>query len=122
MSKTDEFIKPATQSEIIKMDDLDAIFSGRQVVFCISDIVKVDEDGTEWVKNNLHEIPFSGKVMVKRGGYKSKVVENATWEQIALLADESIEKLDDYDHVFLEKAWVSGIRNGVKIIELFMGS
>ena len=56
--------------------------------------------------------------------YESPVVENPTWLELAVFADEAIKSTQDFHHSFFE-----GIRpktdetvNGVKIYQFIMGS
>lgn len=83
---------------------------------------------------NLDKVAVKGKAVFVREGdefwggkkaldYKSAVVENPTWLQLAVIADEAIRITRDEHHVFFE-----GIENtkkkmdGIKVYELIMGS
>lgn len=86
------------------------------------------------VDANMNDIAFEGKGVLeekydefwsdKGRDYRSPVVENPTWLEVALLADEMIRTTGDYHHSFLE-----GIRffeektvDGVSIYRFVMGS
>ena len=81
--------------------------------------------------NNLHFIAVPGKVVVvERHGpswgngkdYKSAVRTNPTWLDLAVIANDMIHKTGDRRHIYLEDCEVVSIKNGIKYVELYMGS
>ena len=60
----------------------------------------------------------------KHGGknYESPVVENPTWLDVAILADDMIRTVGDFHHVFLEKISHRGEKDGIQIYGFLMGS
>lgn len=83
--------------------------------------------------DNLDEIAAIGKIILvcKRcefyGGdgsknYRSDVLENPTWLQVAVCANEMIKVTRDEHHVFLEGLYKKRTRNGITTYELAMGS
>ncbi len=82
----------------------------------------------EWlVEDNLDETAVKGEVKFVQehegfwgegSDYKSPVVKDPTWLQVALLADEMIQMTGDKDHVYLEG--IREVRAGV--YQFIMGS
>lgn len=57
--------------------------------------------------------------------YESPVVEDPTWLDVAVLADDMIRTVGDYHHVFLEKILKvshKGEKDGIQIFEFLTGS
>jgi hypothetical protein len=114
---------------------LDKVFHGKEhhIVYSASEYI---DDGSEFgrVENNLDEIAVEGKCIFKRersdfwGGetskdYSSKILSNPTWKEVCVLADESIKKVNDYHHVFLEGVRFMGTNSyGIGVYEFWMGS
>ena len=84
--------------------------------------------------NNLNDVAVEGKVIFAQSGddffgngksYTSKVYENPTWLDVAVVANEAIEATGDDHHVFLEGVHRSrAIRyiNDICVYFLTMGS
>jgi len=83
--------------------------------------------------NNLKQVAVSGKVMViqehdefwgEGKTYQSKVLENPTWLDLAVVANEMIQVTGDYHHIFLEAVAPRKTKTprGVKIYKFVMGS
>lgn len=88
-----------------------------------------DEEG--YVLNDLGRTAIDGKVVVrakhdefwgKGKDYESKPVANPTWLDLAVLADEQIKTTGDYSHIFFEDVIVKEEKDGIKYVQLFMGS
>lgn len=54
--------------------------------------------------------------------YTSPIVENPTWLQVAILANEMIKTTGDTHHIFLESIQLVKEENGIKQMEFWMGS
>jgi hypothetical protein len=54
--------------------------------------------------------------------YTSRVVENPTWLQVAILANEMIRVREVVDHIFLEGVHEANMANGIKTMNFIMGS
>ena len=96
-------------------------------VFVSFSAYEVDEK--EVPINNLTDIVVEGKVKFispkgiwRNEKYISKVVENPTWLDIAILANEMIQKTQDTHHVFLEDIEYVREENDMKIYDFIMGS
>jgi hypothetical protein len=91
--------------------------------------------------DNLDEIAVEGKVQIQEGrnlfwggevseSYTSEIMENPTWLDLAVCANEMIIKTNDHHHIFLEGWFDSNVRviggmdaeDDVRIIRLTMGS
>jgi hypothetical protein len=83
--------------------------------------------------DNLDEVAFEGKIRIREKkesywgdknseDYESRVLENPTWLDLAVIANECIQTVRDFHHVFLEGFTVVGEEDGVKIATLWMGS
>ena len=91
--------------------------------------------------NNLADVAINGKVILTQSHdsfwgegkpYQSDVIENPTWLDLAVLANDMIEVAGDYHHIFFENVYpckVAGINtyepkvvDGVQFYELVMGS
>ena len=82
--------------------------------------------------DNLDDVAVEGRVIFLMdhkpffgGGedWQSDVVENPTWLEVAVLADDMIRTTGDYHHVFLED--VEGVgqeKDGLKFARMVMGS
>ena len=88
-----------------------------------------DSDENEIPINNLTDVVVKGKVKFispkgiwRNEKYISKVVENPTWLDIAILANEMILKTQDTHHVFLEDVEYVREEKGIKIYDFIMGS
>jgi len=91
--------------------------------------------------NNLHEVAVEGKVIFTQNhdgfwgagiSYQSDVIENPTWLDVAVLANEMIKIVGDYHHIFLEgvspvyvatiNTYVRKVVGDVQYYEFDMGS
>lgn len=81
--------------------------------------------------DNLDCIAIEGKVkFVTREGafwgdgkpYESEVVESPTWLTVAVLANAMIKTTGDHHHQFLERVYVVGEEDGVRVVCFGMGS
>ena len=55
--------------------------------------------------------------------YLSDVIEDPSWIDVAMMANEMIHTIQDYHHVFLEGICVDSVdSNGVQIVKFSMGS
>ena len=83
--------------------------------------------------NNLNSIAVRGKVIFREktdafwadGGkdYQSEVLENPTWLDVAVAADEMIRTTGDRHHIYLESIHPMNEKiDGVKVYEFWMGS
>ena len=100
---------------------------------------KTDSDGNPI--NNLRDVAVEGKVILTQGHdefwgdgepYQSDVIENPTWLDLAILANDMIEMTGDYHHIFLEKVYPVRVADlntyepkvvdGVQFYEFCMGS
>ena len=76
--------------------------------------------------DNLDEIAVHGRCkLIDYFGevcYVSDVVENPTWLQVAVLANDMIHAAGETDHVFLEGIDPRGWEDGVAVYEFSMGS
>jgi hypothetical protein len=87
-------------------------------------------DSNEIPIDNLDEIAVEGKVYffqehVTIGSgtdYTSPIVENPTWLQVAILANEMIKTTGDTHHIFLESIKIVKEENGIKQMQFWMGS
>ncbi len=80
-------------------------------------------------KDNLEEIPHSGKIrfVAKRDSwrereYESPVLESPTWLEIAKAANEMIKVTGDTHHIFLEDLEVLDKQGDVTLADFAMGS
>lgn len=87
-------------------------------------------------QNNLDEIAVSGKVkFVEQGdnffgsgkGYRSKVLENPTWLEVCVVANEMILATGDKHHIYLEgviatEKTLFQDNDTIKIVRFCMGS
>lgn len=92
---------------------------------------KHDENGAPI--NNLNEIAIQGQVIVvadrdeRWGGpssksYRSGILKNPTWLTLLKQSDKMVRQTGDRHHIFFENFEVVDERNGVKYVELHMGS
>lgn len=81
--------------------------------------------------NNLHFIAITGKVVVVQKhnpswgagrDFNSGIRTNPTWLDLAVIANELIRVTGDRHHIYLEDFGVVEIKNGIKIVELYLGS
>ena len=88
-----------------------------------------DEEGLP--VDNLDEIAVEGRCIFVQThdpewgpgkNYVSAEMKNPTWLQVCIRADEMIRTTGDRDHFFLEGVTVLRLENGVKIVDLDMGS
>lgn len=87
-------------------------------------------DSNEIPIDNLDEIAVQGKVYffaehITTGpgtNYTSPIVDNPTWLQVAILANEMIKTTGDTHHIFLESIQLVKEENGIKQMEFWMGS
>ena len=105
--------------------------SEQRKVRVIYSAYKTDKDDVPI--NNLNEIAATGKVVLIAprnefyGGkdsrsYKSPVLENPTWLQVCVYANEMITTTKDKHHVFLEGLDYKKKEGDVKVFEFCMGS
>jgi DICT domain-containing protein len=107
-------------------DRVAAVINGEKLV--IYSAYEDDENGNP--ADNLDKIAAEGKVVLickadwsdKGKDYRSEVLENPTWMQVAICANEMIKITNDYHHVFLERISYVKKEDGVNIYELQMGS
>lgn len=103
----------------------------KQKVRVIYSAYKSDKDDEPI--DNLDEIAAKGKVVLVQeadefwGGpsskpYRSPVLENPTWLQVAVCANEMIETTRDGHHVFLEGLYKGKREGDVMVYEFAMGS
>jgi hypothetical protein len=99
---------------------------------CFVEFSACEEDDDGVPVDNLDEVAWEGRCrFVQEGetffgngkGYRSEVLENPTWLQVAVLANEMIKATGDEHHVFLESVDDTGEEEGgVAIVEFGMGS
>jgi len=90
---------------------------------------ETDEDGLP--VDNLDQVAVEGRCIFLQQAeppfgtgknYVSAEVQNPTWIQVCLLANEMIEITRDRQHVFLEGVHVVSEQNGIKMVDFVMGS
>jgi len=85
------------------------------------------------VDHDMNEVAIEGKAILQMpaddfGGnnskpYESADLENPTWLEVAVLADEMIHVTDDHHHIFLENIYLVGYDIiGVPVYRFTMGS
>lgn len=105
--------------------------SGQKKVYVCYSAYKLD-DNDEPI-DNLDEIAFHGKAILtsdadeffggeKSKNYRSEVIENPTWLQVAVLANAMIRRTRDTHHCFLEGLSVVDKKGDVTILDFLMGS
>ncbi len=102
----------------------------RPVDRILVDYSAYDSDDNDVPIDNLNDIAIIGKcilVMREDRPYQSEVVENPTWLQLAVLANEMIIATRDHHHCFLETVhkikWrPKGLPEDVAVYEFGMGS
>lgn len=72
--------------------------------------------------DNLDKVVVQEKVRFTCDWWKSDVLENPTWMDVAVCADAMITATGDLHHVFLEGVKLVETVDGVQIMELVMGS
>ncbi len=82
--------------------------------------------------NNLGEVAVQGRCIFLDEGYGGKpyqsyIVENPTWLQLCVVANDMIKKTGDKHHIFLEgvrydKRGTDGRNDGVRVYRFSMGS
>lgn len=121
-----------------KMDSIDikveeAIKKDKQRVFYVNySAYKTDKDDNPI--DNLNRVAIKGKVILeglaekfygcdRAKNFRSKVLENPTWLDIAVQANRMIKMTKDHHHVFLEGVRKTGKNiDGIRIYEFSMGS
>ncbi|WP_139332556.1 hypothetical protein [Aquipseudomonas alcaligenes] len=92
-------------------------------------VYDVDERGLPI--NNLNDIAIEGKIIVlanhnpfwgKGSDYKSQVLENPSWRELAVIANEVIVTTGDLHHAYLEGFEITRKINETTFIELVFGS
>jgi hypothetical protein len=102
----------------------------RRVRVCYS---AYEEDGSGVPLDNLDQVAVKGRCVLVGpadeyfGGprsreYRSEVLENPTWLQVAVHANAAIAVTRDRHHVFLEGLWPPGTGGGVAVCRFRMGS
>jgi hypothetical protein len=90
-----------------------------------------DEDDEDNPVDNLDEVAAKGKIVFVElhddfwgvgKDYRSEVLKNPTWMQVALCANEMIKTTGDQHHVFLEGIQKIKEEDGVSIYKFLMGS
>ena len=88
---------------------------------------RVLDDGT--CVDNLDEVAVQGRCIFvdddleeSEMTYESHLVENPTWLQVAVLADEMIRVRDVVDHIYLEGVHEASTTDGIKTMNFIMGS
>ena len=73
--------------------------------------ISYDSRGNEyiWYKNasyscdkNINDIAFHGRCIVYKEGFGSDILNNPTYKDLLLIANDMVEYTDDYDHHFFE--------------------
>jgi hypothetical protein len=81
--------------------------------------------------NNLQDIAIKGRVVIiqkydsfwgEGKDFKSRVIENPTWLDLTIEANTMIKTTGDSHHRYLEDFGVLYEKNGIRYIELSMGS
>ncbi len=80
--------------------------------------------------DNLDEVAFVGKIQFTEGfsrwnrhTWKSQILENPTWLDLCVVANDKIKRTQDRHHVFLEGFSIHGVDfDGVTLASLSMGS
>lgn len=73
--------------------------------------------------NPLDAIAVNGKAIFVENSYQSRIVENPTWLEMCLLANEMILATGDNHHIFLEGVVSTSLKvNGVPVYHFSMGS
>lgn len=96
-------------------------------------IVQIVGDGWEHHETKRSVIAFHGPCRVEAPRedffacedsepYVGKVIESPTWGKLFREAKAQQKKTRDWHHDFFEGAKVLRIENGVKVLELFLGS
>ena len=92
---------------------------------------KTDKD--DMPIDNLDQVAVEGKVILvghaddffggsKSKDYRSDILENPTWLQVAVCANKMIKRTRDTHHCFLEGLTRIGEEDGIQVYEFFMGS
>ncbi len=90
---------------------------------------KSDKDGIPL--DNLDEIAVMGKVIIVENaddffgngnGYQSTVINNPTWLDLTLLANEMILIVGDFHHIYFEDVRPMDSEGEVKLYKFVMGS
>lgn len=102
--------------------------------------LNLDSEYSAWGKDkrgnpiyNLNEVATKGKVMVvaegdeffggrKSKSYQSSILENPTWLDLYKESHDVMKMTGDEHHCFFEGFRIKEIKNGIKVIELVMGS
>ena len=85
------------------------------------------------VDADMNEVAIEGKVVMVEPAdefwagegaedYRSAVMENPTWLDIALAADDMIHTVKDFHHVFIEGVFRTGNEDDVEVYRFTMGS
>jgi hypothetical protein len=105
-----------------------------QVDLAIEDECLVFYSAFEYDKNkiptdNLYDIALHGKVKIiqpqnyfVKQAFESPVLTNPTWLALAKQANEQIKITEDHTHRYFETFKIIDEADGVKTIQLFMGS
>lgn len=90
------------------------------------------EDAEETPVDNLDQVAVEGRCILVCdyddfwGGegedYRSDVLENPTWLQVAVCANAMIQRTRDFHHRFLENVRLRTMEGDVAVYELIMGS
>ena len=93
-------------------------------VFVNYSAYKLDKNGVPI--NNIYDSPVNGRVRFYRkyddNEYYSNYITNPTWLDICKIANESIIKLKDKDHIFLEDIIKTKNNLFSSDYEIYMGS
>jgi hypothetical protein len=80
--------------------------------------------------DNLDDVPVTGKLRVRgtrsqriqrSESYESSILENPSWLDLCVFANEQIIATRDREHRFLENIEVIEIVDGIKIVKLCLG-
>jgi hypothetical protein len=110
----------------------DAVLASGQKIVCVC-YSAYDLDDDDEPIDNLDEIAAKGKVILVGfaddywGGneskdYRSEVLENPTWLQVAVCANAMIKTTKDTHHCFLEGLEKHSEEDNVTVYEMSMGS
>lgn len=74
--------------------------------------------------DNLDDIPFKGKIQFvdEDEDFRSEIFDSPTWLQIAIVANQMINKTRNFHHRHFEDFDVFCNKDGIAIAKLIMGS
>lgn len=120
-------VSDATKKKIQK------VITNKEIFVIFSAFEAVSQDTFKGYRLNIEDKICDGKVKFavlwtpwddgkSEIWYESDVIENPTYLDAAVCANDMIHKTGDEHHVFLEEVLECGKVNGIKILSYYMGS